>query len=439
MSAGQDSLQPTRSGRQPRYRYRARSDAQAHSESSLGPQEQDRDHPLACRDQPRLIARQDELDQLLADLRAAGSFAFDSEFIGELTYLPRLCLIQTASTTQIALVDALADLDLRPFWELVADPAVEKIVHAGQQDVEPVFRALGKAPANLFDTQISAAFVGLGYPLSLSKLIYAVIGAKLSKGLTFTHWDRRPLSEHQLRYAASDVRYLPAARHEMGRRLQELGHAAWAAEESATLADAALYEFNAETHWMKIRGMGALAPRNQAILRQLTIWRDQAARQENVPPRTLLKDEILLSLARSPIQSVADLARVRGLPRPVEAVHGDAIVAATRLAKDMPAERLPALSNQEPTPREKFSADGLFFAMQCLCAGRQIDPALVASHQEVAELYRLLAAGESPQNLRLLRGWRRQAAGEQLLALFHEKFHFSVGWNQGCLRADVGL
>ena len=298
MDSSPDSPRQGRAARPPRYQHRARSHAEAHSDSSPIEQTRHTEHALACPDRPQLITRADELDELLQSLRKAGSFAYDSEFIGELTYLPKLCLVQAASTTRIALIDPLADLDIRPFWELVADPSVEKIVHAGQQDVEPVFRALGRPPANLFDTQIAAGFVGVGYPLSLTKLVYEIVGAKLGKGLTFSHWDRRPLTDHQLRYAADDVRYLPAVRHEIGKRLNGPEQTRWATEESASLAEQALYVFDPETQWLKIRGAGTLAPRNQALLKELTLWRDEAAKAEDVPPRSLLKDEILIDLAR---------------------------------------------------------------------------------------------------------------------------------------------
>src|SRR5205807_3154168 len=108
-------------------------------------------------------------------------------------------------------------------------------VHAGEQDIEPVIRHLDRPAANIFDTQIGGGFIGLPYPMSLSKLVAEMTGARLGKGLTFSHWDQRPLSAVQLRYAADDVRYLPAVRAEIGKRLDKLGHAAWAAEECATL------------------------------------------------------------------------------------------------------------------------------------------------------------------------------------------------------------
>jgi ribonuclease D len=389
---------------------------------------------LACSDRPQLITRPDELAELLAALKAAGSFAYDSEFIGELTYLPRLCLIQAASATRIALIDPLAELDVKPFWELVADPSIEKIVHAGLQDVEPVFRAVGKPPANLFDTQITAGFAGIGYPLSLSKLVFSVVGAKLGKGLTFSHWDHRPLTDHQLRYAADDVRYLPAIRHELGKRLEGKPHTAWAREESASLADPSLHQFDPQTQWMKIRGAPMLPAMNQAILRELVAWREGAAAEEDVPPRTLVKDEILLDMARGPIESVTDLARVKGLPRPVEDKYGEAILEAAKKAKALPEAEHPTIQIYEPSPEEKFRADSLFYAAQAICAGQQIDPSLVTSRQEVGELYRLVSTGKDACSLRILRGWRREALGQKLLDIHAGRADFSVRWDGHALK-----
>jgi ribonuclease D len=427
---------PRRTPRQPWNKHRELSHAQAHLDPSLGQGTEYSDHILACRDMPALITRPDQLAELVENLREAGSFAYDSEFIGELTYLPKLCLIQAASATRIALIDPLTDLDISPFWELVADPSVEKIVHAGQQDIEPLFRALGKPPANLFDTQIAAGFIAIGYPLALSKLVYALVGAKLGKGLTFTHWDRRPLSDHQLRYAADDVRYLPAVRHEIGKRLDSLGHAQWAREESAALADPALYAFDPKTSWTRIRGSSSMQPKNQIILRELTIWRDAAARDDDTPPRALVRDEVLIDLAKSPPAAPESLGKVRGLPRPVQAKYGPQIIEAVQRAQAMSLHDWPVTRNYEPGPDEKFRADALFYAAQCLSAGQQIDPNLIASRQEIGELFRALSTGNGEPDLRILRGWRRHALGEKLLDLFHGKLTISAHWRDGRLRVD---
>jgi len=437
----QEQEQPRRRRPYSRADHRARSHENAHAsggdhDADGAPHAHPRPHhPLVTHAPPDLITTDSGLAELLADLRAAGGFAYDSEFIGELTYFPKLCLIQTASPQRVALIDPLAEIDLRPFWELIADASVEKVVHAGQQDIEPVFRHIGKTAANVFDTQIAAGLAGLPYPLSLSKLVHELAGARLGKGLTFSHWDQRPLSAMQLRYAADDVRYLPLVRSELGKRLDALGHAAWAAEECAALCDPVLYRFDPDTYYQRVRGATSLQPKNLAVLRELTMWRDAAAREENVPPRSLLKDEILIDLSRNPAKSVEKLDRVRGLPRPVEKSHGQRIVDATLRALATPTPNLSAGRDVEPTPTERFRSDALWATAQVLCTGSGIDPSVVLSRQDCGELYRALAGKQDLSELRVMKGWRRDALGERLVRIYEGAETVSLGWSDGSLRA----
>jgi ribonuclease D len=410
-----------------KFRSRSHDDAHGQDHRNDGPAVQ---HPLVTHSEPEFINKQEDLMNLLDHLRSAGRFAYDSEFIGELTYIPKLCLIQVASTQRVGLIDPLAGLDLGPFWDLLCDPSVEKVVHAGQQDIEPIHRNHGKTAANLFDTQICAGFTGLAYPTALSKLVHELVGAKLGKGLTFTHWDQRPLSAMQLRYAADDVRYLIAVRDILDERLKQRGHQQWAPLECESLCDHTQYGFNPQTHYLKVRGANSLPARQQAVLQQLTIWRDGCARAHNVPARTFLKDEILLDLSRTPVKSVEKLDRVRGLPRPVEQAHGAEIVAATAVGLALPATELPTVRDYEPTPQQRFRADALYAAFLCLCAGQSIDPGLVASRQEVGDLFRAVAAGESVATHSLLTGWRKEAAGQAMLDLLGGKLRLHLEWDQ---------
>lgn len=432
-----DPREPLRNYRPTRPHHRAKSHDQAHDAEEAHDPGASQGNPLVFRGEAKLTTTQAALLELIARLRAAGSFAYDSEFIGELTYLPKLCLIQTSTTREITLIDPMSrEIDLRPFWELVADPAVEKITHAGQQDLEPVIRHLGRPGQNVFDTQISAGFAGMAYPASLSKLVREVMGAKLGKGLTFTHWDQRPLSGQQLKYAANDVRYLPAVRAELGRRLEASGRAAWAAEECAAQTDVGLYRFDPETAHNKVRGSGSLSPTGLAVLKELLVWRDASARAHDLPPRAFLKDEILLDMARSPVKSVEKLARVRGLPRPVEQAHGAEMVEATKRALAKPPEELPPVASPaEESPTEKHRADALWAAAQCLCIGQSMDPELVTSRQEVGKLYRSLKRGEEPEGFRILTGWRHDAVGGTLLRMVREGAEVELRWEGSSLRA----
>jgi ribonuclease D len=297
---------------------------------------------------------------------------------------------------------------------------------------------LNRPPANVFDTQICAGFIGLPYPLSLLKLVNELAGVKLGKGLTFSHWDQRPLSPMQLRYAADDVRYLVLVREEIGKRLEAAGHADWAAEECANQCDPKLFTFDPRQQYLRVRGAGSLPPRNLAVLRELTIWRDAAARLNDVPPRAFLKDEIMIELSRNPVKSIDKLDRVRGLPRPVESQHGARIVELTASAMSLPQSELPPVRDIEPSPAEKFRTDSLWAVAQALCAGQSLDVAAVTNRQEINEFYQQFTTPtEAADSNRLLTGWRSQALGEPLLSILRGEAQVQLAWSGGSLRSTA--
>lgn len=423
---------PARKPPYSRSRHRAAAHDSAHLDDVAHAEHEPPVHPLIPRGPVPLVTSDAGLAELIDHLRAAGTFAYDSEFIGELSYVPKLCLIQVATTTRVALIDPLAKLDLKPFWHLLADASVLKIVHAGQQDVEPVVRFIGQAPANLFDTQIAAGFIAMPYPVSLSKLVLEMAGAKLGKGLTFTHWDQRPLSAQQLRYAADDVRYLPAIYQQMRTKLQALGHFEWAMEESASICVPGLYRFDPETQYLRVRGAGSLQPKQLAVLKELTVWRDGAARQADSPPRAYLKDEILVDLARNPVRTVDKLSRVRGLPRPIEEEYGQAICDTIARGLQLPEAAWPAVRDNEQTPADRFRCDALWSLVQCLASSRSIDPNLLSSRQEITDLFRYLTQ-QSDEPPKLLEGWRKAAVGDALWAMVKDQSTVKFAWRDGAL------
>ncbi|MBC8109319.1 MAG: HRDC domain-containing protein [Anaerolineae bacterium] len=427
--------------------HRSRNHDSAHAEDLMAHDSRVIDHPMIAPGPAPLITDQAALDRLIGELRSAGSFAYDTEFIGELTYHPLLCVIQVATTENVMLIDPMAGLDLRQFWELLADESVEKVVHAGEQDVEPVARQLGggRGARNVVDTQIAAGFAGLAYPVALSKLVLEHFGVKLGKGLTFTHWDQRPLSPVQLRYAADDVRYLPALWDALRQRVESLGHKEWAIAECREMCDPAQFGFNPDTYYHRVRGAATLSSAGMAVLRELTIWRNAAAREANVPPRALVKDDILIDMARSPIKQIEKLDRVRGLPRPVENEHGQAIVDATQRALASPMAQRPAPRAPEVSPTERFRADSLFAAAGALCAARSVDAGLATSRQEIGEFLRHVTS-QDPQahaaleQLHVMRGWRREALGVPLLNFVRgETAHANLQfiWRDGRLQSPA--
>ncbi len=274
----------------------------------------------------------------------------------------------------------------------------------------------------------------MAYPVALLKLVHEIVGIKLSKGLTFTHWDQRPLTPMQLRYAADDVRFLPALFEKISARLDATGHRAWAEDEFNALCDVRLYDFDPDKYYLRVRGAPTLSGQQLAVLRELTIWRDATARAHDVPPRAFLKDDVLVELARNPVKDAEKLKRVRGLPRPVEAAHGAELVAAIHKGlATLPAHLAPI--RPEPTPSERFGADALWAVAQCLCIGQSVDSNLVVSRQQIGDFYRYLTRGGKEPNIPLLSGWRKDAIGDLLRQMVKEEQAFSLHWQKGELRA----
>ena len=209
-----------------RRKKRERHHAAAQDEDSSGAPHLE--HQLVARGEAQLVTTDADLAEAMAHVREMGMFAYDTEFIGEESYWPRICVVQIATTERVVLVDAVAVTDLKPIFELVADPALLTLVHAGTQDLEPVRRLLGCEPANTLDVQVAAAFAEMPWPAGLEKLVERFAGHKLTKGHTFTNWDARPLTASQLRYAADDVRYLPLVWERLRAELERRGSLAWA-------------------------------------------------------------------------------------------------------------------------------------------------------------------------------------------------------------------
>ena len=419
-----------------RSRHRARSHEAAHDDGPSRGRSTIPDHPLIPAGDAEFVETDADLARLIDRLRAGGAVAYDTEFIGESSYHPVLCLIQVGTADFVALIDPMADLDLTPLWELIADPAVPKLVHAGEQDLEPVVRHLSARPANVIDTQIAGGFAGMAYPVSLSKLVAATTGVELGKGLTFTDWSQRPLSGKQLRYAADDVRYLPAVWAALEKLVAQRGHRDWLTAECDARCDPANFLPNPEQDAKRVKGSANLDGRETAVLRKLVEWRQRATAAADLPPRAFLKDEVLIALTRMPAKSTDKLARVRDLPRPVVERHGEEIVAAVRAGLDGPAaamEPRPA----EPTPTDRFAADAAQVLAGTLAFGRGLDLALIANKQDLADFHRRAAAGEPLDDLRVMTGWRRDALGDPMLRILRGDETLRVAWSDGTMRTDV--
>ena len=258
------------------------------------------------------IDRPDALAAAAARWQAvAADVALDTEFVFERTYRPRLGIVQIAVDGEIALIDAVRIPDLSALGPLLADPARRKLLHSGSGDL-PILRRAGGAPLRgLLDTQIAAAFAGLGPSLSYAALVKTLLGVELAKHETRTDWLRRPLSPDQLRYAAEDVEYLPAVAADLEERLRVLGRLEWALEDSATLATLDGDTPDPAVAWRRVKGLDRLNTTSRAVARALAAWREREAERADMARPFLLRDETLLALAK---RDALDPADAKALP-----------------------------------------------------------------------------------------------------------------------------
>lgn len=362
-----------------------------------------------------IVTQPEELAACCAYLAGCAQIGFDTEFVGEDTYHPRLCLVQVATPERLFLIDPLTVGPLDAFWQLLLDPARVVVVHAGREEVRLCRLWTGRTPGNLFDLQIAAGLVGLPYPLGHGNLVNQVLGLHMAKGETLTEWRHRPLTPAQIRYAFDDVRHLLEVWQRLSERLERRGRGDWAREEFLRLATLAAPEEPSNERWRKLRGLGSLDRRRLAVVRALFGWREEEAARSNRPARSIVRDDLMVEIARRNPTRERDLHVVRGLARR----HLEEIVGIVAEARALPIEQCPAVTGREQDPPQvQMVAAVLTSALGDLCARGHLASNLVANSNDVKLLVRARLAGEPlPDESLLTRGWRAVHILPDLVAL----------------------
>lgn len=365
---------------------------------------------------PPLIATPAQLSELCEALRAAGRFAFDTEFVSEQTYEPVLCLLQVATVDRVAIVDPLAVKRLDPFWDLLLDPAIEVVMHAAGEDLRIARQQTGSVPARVFDVQIAAGLLGYGYPLSHGNLVHQVLGVSVSGGETRTDWRRRPLSAGQLQYAADDVRHLLSIADAFQQRLDALDRREWFETELADFLEE-IRTRRDEDRWRRLPGLSQLSRRGLETARRLSDWRTEDAREQNRPLRYLLRDDLLVGIAKRQPTTRRDLEALRDFNRPQLLSRAVEVLDVIAEARQVPAEELPDLAERpEDGPGAAMVASLLAATLHQCCAQERLAVSLVATTNDLKELIRWYVQGQDANRPpAVLQGWRRRVCGETLL------------------------
>jgi ribonuclease D len=333
-----------------------------------------------------LVENADALGSCCAHLASQDQVGFDTEFIGESTYHPDLCLIQIATAERLYVIDPLSVGSLEQFWPIVCDPKRVLVVHAGREEVRICQQQCGQTPRGIFDLQIAAGLIGIGYPMGYANLVSELLQQSVPKGETLSDWSRRPLSSRQVEYAFNDVRYLLPLYESIRRQLERLGRRTWMEEESAALIRHALFDGPEFERWRKLRGIGSLDRKRLAIVRELFSWRESVAERQNRPARTVLRDDLLVEIARRNPKSENELAGLRGVPARDHA----ALAAAVQRGRDTPRDAWPDAVERDIDPPVVALISGFLSAILAdLCARWSLTPGLVAT---TADLRRIVSA-----------------------------------------------
>lgn len=361
-----------------------------------------------------VVTDPDALAECLEHLAAAPELAFDTEFVGEDTYRPDLCLVQVATGERLYLIDPLSTGPLDGFWELLTDPARTVIVHAGREEVRMCRAGVGRPPANLVDVQIAAALVGYSFPIGYAALVQDVLHVHAKKGETLTDWRRRPLTPAQVRYAFDDVRYLIPVWHRLADRLRRLGREGWVADECAAFVRRAVADDPVVERWRKLKGVGSLDRPRLAAARALYAWREAVAGRVNRPARTVLRDDLIVEIARRMPDTPEAVSSYRGVPRAEAAAIADAV----RRARALPQDEWPEPDDRETDPPHvTLLASLLGVVLSEWCARQELAVSITATTQDLKALVRARQPGGAlPEHFPLGKGWRAAAVLPELEA-----------------------
>jgi ribonuclease D len=354
-----------------------------------------------------------DLASLCDRLSQAAAIAIDTEFVSEDSYRPELCLIQVAADGDLYVIDPQTVGDVSPFWECLAAPGHVTIVHAGREELRFCWRTIGKFPAEVFDVQLAAGFVGLEFPAAYATLVSKLLRVNLSKGETRTDWRRRPLSTIQIEYALQDVLYLDQMRIVLQQQLHALTRDHWFREERDEWQRMIAASEHAE-NWRRVSGVSGLSMRSLAIVRELWLWREEEAERLDSPPRRILRDDLIVELARRQSSDLKRIRAVRGLDRRNLQKRLPDIARRIQQALEAPEESFPQRTAKSTRPQLNLVGQFLATALGGICRNAQIATGLVGSAEDVRDLvaYRLHLEGSRSTPPALAHGWRAEVVGK---------------------------
>ena len=357
-------------------------------------------------------------DQSLAahcqDWHALPYVAIDTEFMRVDTFYPKAGLVQVGDGSRAFLIDPLLIRDWQPLADLLEDTAVVKVVHACSEDLEVLLRLTGKLPQPLFDTQLAAGYLNIGFSMGYSRLVQDVLGIELPKGETRSDWLQRPLSETQISYAAEDAVHLAELFGCLRQRLSDEKYA-WVLEDGAELVAQLRREIDPLSLYRDVKLAWKLSRQQLAVLRELCAWREREARARDLPRNRVLREHALWPMAKTQPDNLSTLARIEDMHPRTLRQDGEFLLDLIKRAGSVPADQWPP-AQPEPLP---IDAAGILKQLRTIgqAEGERlgIAPELMLRKKTLEALLKSGYPNGPYQLPDSLRGWRRERMGQALL------------------------
>lgn len=367
------------------------------------------------------ITNQADLEAFIERAQSSSVLAIDTEFLREKTYYAKLCLVQLGTDDEVVIVDPFAVEDLTVLADLLVNPNIMKLFHAGTQDLEILLRDVGVLPSPIFDTQVAAALMGHTQQIGYASLVHAMCGVTLKKADSYTDWSRRPLSDSQIKYAADDVVYLPRMYEKMRRELEQKGRLAWLEPDFAEMINPRKYDLNERMRWSRLKRASHMSRRQLAAAREVAAWRELTACKRNVPRKWILTDEQIVEACRREPRSVDDLFMVRGIRDRLSTKDARYLVRLIGQGLDSPSDTWPSF---ETPGRNEPNVDAQVDLMEAIVRLRAKENGVamptLASRDDLSSLAR------GHKDVDVMRGWRLQLVGNDLMELLEGKISLSL-------------
>jgi ribonuclease D len=368
----------------------------------------------------QLIEDQNSLNKLCEQLANAKVLAIDTEFVRTRTLYAKLGLLQVCDGEQLALIDPIAIEDLTPFWALLTNENITKVLHACSEDLEVFLTAGNCKPVNLIDSQIIMSFLGHGLSLGYAAMVNHYTGIELDKSESRTDWTRRPLTEKQLVYASADVDHLFSLYPRLLTEITETGFLAYAKLETQSMIDKKFTPLDENEMYLNIKMSWRLNPKQLNTLKYLASWRFQQAKKRDLPIGFVAKDHTLMALAQGNPDSIIAMASLEGA-EVIDIRHkGKAMLAVLCQAEQADVNSYPDKIDRlddYPGYKQIFKQVKAFLVSAGKNNGLAIEN--IASKKQINQFLTwyldLNDAGKSTSKVELLSSWREPLFGQPLL------------------------